>query len=155
MIRHRLSFVLLVLALAGLAACSTANPSGSGAAGSAPQQVTVKGSEFKFDPSTISWKANQPVQLVFQNTGTSDHNLDLSALPAKDVTVDLSQAGSISADATSKAQQDAQAGKVFLEAAPGKQATATFTPTTAGTYSFSCTVPGHKEAGMVGTVTVQ
>lgn len=159
MIRHKLAVVLLVLALAGLAACATSSPAApvatSSAAGSVPQQITVKGSEFKFDPSSITWKVNQPVQLVFQDTGTVEHDLDLSSMPAKDVQVDLSQAGNIPASATSTAQQDAQAGKVYLYAAPGKQATATFTPTTAGTYQFSCSVPGHKEAGMVGTVTVQ
>ncbi len=161
MTRNKFVVILLVLALAGLAACSSTpggaapTPGGANTAGSASQQITVKGSEFKFDPNTITLKANQPVQLVFQNIGTTAHNLDLSAMPATNVQVDLSQAGSISATASTRAQQDAQAGKVFLDAAPGKQATATFTPTTAGSYSFNCTIPGHKEAGMVGTVTVQ
>src|SRR5512139_177874 len=122
MIRHKFWAVLLVVALAGLAACSTSSPSGantagSGAAGTAPQQITIKASEFKFDPSTITFKANQPVQVVFQNTGTVNHNVDLTAMPAANVQVDLSQAGNISATATSRAQQDAQAGKVFLDAA--------------------------------------
>jgi uncharacterized cupredoxin-like copper-binding protein len=150
-VRYKLLLVLLLLALGGLAACGAP----SNAAGPTPQQVTVKGSEFKFDPNNFSWKVNQPVQVTFQNSGTVDHELDLSAMPAKDVKVDLSQAGSIPASAQSTAQQDASAGKVFLYAAPGKQATATFTPTKAGAYQFACNLPGHKEAGMVGTATVQ
>jgi uncharacterized cupredoxin-like copper-binding protein len=37
----------------------------------------------------------------------------------------------------------------------GKTATLEFTPTKAGTYTFYCTVPGHKDAGMKGTLTVK
>lgn len=150
MIRHKLLSIMLILTVLGLAACSP-----SGAASPASQQVTVKGSEFKFDPNQFTWKANQPVQLVFQNTGSVDHELDLTAMPTKNVQLDLSQGGNIPADAKNTAQQDAQAGKVLVYAGPGKQATVTFTPTQSGTYQFACNLPGHKEAGMVGTVTVQ
>lgn len=37
----------------------------------------------------------------------------------------------------------------------GSLATVEFTPTQAGTFEFYCTVPGHREGGMVGTLTVQ
>ena len=36
----------------------------------------------------------------------------------------------------------------------GKPALALFTPTTPGTYTFYCHIPGHREAGMVGTLIV-
>jgi uncharacterized cupredoxin-like copper-binding protein len=148
MIRHKFSLVFLALALVALSACAS-----STSAGSALNRITVKGSEFKFDPNNLNVKVNQPVQLVFQNSGTVDHELDMTAMPAKDVKVDLSQAGSIPADMQSTAQRDAAAGKVFLYAAAGKQAAATFTPTIAGTYQAACNLPGHKAAGMVATVT--
>ena len=156
MIRHRLALILLALTLIGVTACGSAGTAASTAGSSAaPIQITVKGNEFKFDPNQVAWKANQPVQLVFQNTGNLDHELDLSAMPAENVQVDLGQAGNIPATAKNAVQQDAQAGKVHVYAGPGKAATVTFTPTQAGTYQFVCNVPGHKEAGMVGTATVQ
>jgi uncharacterized cupredoxin-like copper-binding protein len=41
------------------------------------------------------------------------------------------------------------------EIAPGESTTETFTaPSEPGDYAFLCVVPGHAEAGMVGTLTV-
>ncbi len=37
----------------------------------------------------------------------------------------------------------------------GKPAVALFTPTKPATYTFYCAVPGHKEAGMKGTLIVE
>ena len=40
------------------------------------------------------------------------------------------------------------------EAKPGQTVTLEFTPTAKGTFEYVCTIPGHKEAGMKGTITV-
>jgi uncharacterized cupredoxin-like copper-binding protein len=37
---------------------------------------------------------------------------------------------------------------------PGQTATVSFTSTAAGTYEYYCDVPGHKDAAMKGTLTV-
>jgi uncharacterized cupredoxin-like copper-binding protein len=47
--------------------------------------------------------------------------------------------------------------RAFLEivlTANGQTNQLEFTPTAAGTYEFWCTVPGHKEAGMIGKLIV-
>jgi len=44
--------------------------------------------------------------------------------------------------------------KLHVAAGTGGNGTLTFTPSKPGTYAFYCTVAGHKEAGMVGTLTV-
>lgn len=43
---------------------------------------------------------------------------------------------------------------LHFSAPAGETRSITFTPTEAGTYEFVCTVPGHKEAGMTGTLIV-
>jgi uncharacterized cupredoxin-like copper-binding protein len=42
-----------------------------------------------------------------------------------------------------------------VAAAGGQSAMLEFTPSKPGTYEFWCTVAGHKEAGMTGTLVVQ
>jgi len=41
-----------------------------------------------------------------------------------------------------------------LVAQPGQRAVGALTPTTPGTYEFYCSVPGHREAGMIGRLVV-
>jgi plastocyanin len=64
------------------------------------------------------------ITVTFQNTGSIEHSFIIDALNVK----------------TEKVQ-------------PGTSATVTFTAA-AGTYEYYCDVPGHKEAGMKGTLTV-
>src|SRR5207248_10516583 len=45
-------------------------------------------------------------------------------------------------------------GHPILEAGPNQRAVIRFTPLVAGTYQTLCTIPGHKEMGMVGTLVV-
>lgn len=45
-------------------------------------------------------------------------------------------------------------GVIAAHAEPGTTATVLFTPTEAGVFEFACTIPGHKEAGMVGKLVV-
>lgn len=45
-------------------------------------------------------------------------------------------------------------GVIAAHADPGTTATVMFTPTKAGEYDFTCTISGHKEAGMVGKLVV-
>jgi uncharacterized cupredoxin-like copper-binding protein len=49
---------------------------------------------------------------------------------------------------------DKPAASLKAIAKPGQTTTLEFTPTAPGTYEYICTIPGHKEAGMKGTLTV-
>lgn len=106
---------------------TTAQPSTQPSSGSAAmQQVTVTGTEFAFAPSTLTVKEGQPVQLTFKNNGTYPHNLTIAQLGVATKTIQ-----------------------------PGQEDTVTFTPTKTGSFTFACTVPGHADRGMTGTLTVQ
>jgi len=90
------------------------------------QKVTIGGNEFAFTPSTIIFKKGQPAEITFKNTGKYPHNLDIKDLGLTTKTIQ-----------------------------PGEQDTITFTPDKAGKFAFVCTVPGHADKGMTGTLTIE
>lgn len=96
------------------------------ASASAAQEITVEASEFAFTPQTISVKAGQPVKLTFKNTGKYPHNFTVSELNIQTQTIQ-----------------------------PGTEDVITFTPSKTGSFTYICTVPGHADRGMKGTLTVQ
>jgi len=116
-----LGCAILVLGVGLLAGCSGGSASGGG------NTIQMTGTEFKYDPATVSVKAGSPVTVALKNTGTTPHDFTIDSLDGK---------------------------KVQTTAAVGQTANVTFTPAAAGTYQFYCAQPGHKEGGMVGTLTV-
>ena len=124
--------VLLLLAapvvLLVASACAASAPPAAGAA-LQPEQVTLTGTDdFRFNPSTVTVKAGQPLQVTFQNSGEILHDFTAQQGLAKPVTI-LEQGG--------------------------QSGTATITYDKPGTYKFLCSQPGHDQLGMHGTITVQ
>ncbi len=127
--RSIISFAAIALVAVLLTACgggaSTGGSNSSGSTGQ-PLNVTVTGTEFKFDPATINAAPGQTINLTFKNAGATQHTWVLAEANVK-----------ITAD-------------------PGQTATKTFqAPTTPGTYQYVCDIAGHKEAGMVGQLIVK
>jgi plastocyanin/mono/diheme cytochrome c family protein len=86
---------------------------------------TVDLVDIAFNPTSIAIPANTPVTVTLVNKGATAHTFDIDAL-------------------------DVHSGEV----APGAKATVTINAAP-GQYQYYCAEPGHKEAGMVGTLTVQ
>ena len=128
-----------------LAACGSTS-----AAPTATQSLAVKAKEFGFGPSQLTVTSGQSVELSFQNTGAVEHDwsvreIELAGTPTA---TEETGGGHMSGDAH-------DAPKLHVAAGPGGQGKLTFTPSKVGTYEVLCTVPGHKEAGMVGILTVK
>jgi plastocyanin len=120
-----LAGALMLAACGGRSAAGAANKPATGPA----QDVTIKGADtMRFDPATLTVKAGTPVHLTMDDAG---------AVIAHDFTID-SVGGQ----------------KVQVKPQPNGRASGDFTAPTAGTFQFYCSEPGHKEAGMVGTLTV-
>ena len=100
-------------------------------AAAAAVEVKVIATDLKFNPPTIQAKVGQPVKIVLENKGVIEHDIAFPTVPADKPGASLK--------AVAKASQTA---------------TLEFTPTAKGTYEYVCTIPGHKEAGMKGTITV-
>jgi uncharacterized cupredoxin-like copper-binding protein len=138
--------VLLAAGLLALAGCAggrtpaTENPSGPA--------VTAR--EMSFTPSQVQAKVGQPVIVAFVNAGVVEHDWAILNLPARDV-----QATAVGPGGThTNGAGDGSNPTVHVAAMPGQHGAVTFTPDQTGRYTIVCTVPGHKEAGMMGMLTV-
>ena len=94
-------------------------------------EVKVVATDLKFTPPTIQAKVGQPIKIVLENKGAIEHDIAFPTIKA-----------------------DKPGPSLKAVAKPGQTATLEFTPTAKGTYEYICTIPGHKEAGMKGTITV-
>lgn len=104
--------------------------------------IEVKAVGMGFEPKQLTVAKGERVKVTFANTDGLLHDWEVRKLPArvhKSTGDDHGHAG----------------GGVHVGVEPGKVGSVEFTPTRSGTYEVLCTVPGHKEAGMVGTLTVK
>jgi plastocyanin len=97
---------------------------GGGEAGGGPITVSAEDS-LKFDPSEISAAPGQEIHVV--NNGMMQHDFIIDEL---DMATDLLNSGE---EQTLKVPDDAEVGQ---------------------SYTYYCSVPGHREAGMEGTLTI-
>jgi plastocyanin len=147
------SMALLALALAALAGCGSSSSSSSSSTESTAAETPTTSSASSSTPapasesggaSKLSLEANAEGQLAY-NT---------KSLEAK--------SGTIAIDFTNKSSLPHN---VTIESASGEKVGATPTITGSsktlsvslkpGTYKFFCSVPGHRQAGMEGTLTVK
>ena len=139
------SAVVAIAALAalGLAACggsdnnndttaaatpaTTATTGGGGGGGSTVDISTPSGSDLAFDQKDVTAKAGN-VTIDFDNKQALSHDVKVEDSSGQELGgTDLVSSG------TASASVDLQP----------------------GTYTFFCSVPGHREAGMEGTITVK
>jgi len=111
------------------------------------QQITLNAKDLSFTPTAVQLMVGQPVQLTVINGGMLDHDIK-SDMPVGQLTY-------LQADNDQQEQQDnAAQGVLDVDFNKGDTAQVSFVPTTAGTYSFECDVPGHADAGMKGSFVV-
>jgi nitrite reductase (NO-forming) len=115
--------------------------------------ATETASAFTLAPATLTVPAGQPVELTLINKGASIHNWAAPSLAATGLQV-LAMPKDLPAVFLQDVTTLLKAGHPIVEAGPNQHAVIRFTPLVAGTYQTLCTIPGHKEMGMVGTLVV-
>ncbi|MDO8436206.1 MAG: cupredoxin domain-containing protein [bacterium] len=90
------------------------------------EEITVVGNDFSFSPSQITVKSGKRVKIIFENKGNVSHNLVIEGLGVTTKTIGSGQ-------------------KDVVE----------FTASIQGKFDIICSVPGHKEAGMEGSLIVE
>lgn len=87
--------------------------------------VEVSATDMRFAPTSIEATAGEPINITLANDGQVFHDLTIPDVGFQ------------------------------LDADPGEQATGSLTVAEPGTYEVICSVPGHAQAGMRATLTVQ
>lgn len=106
---------------------------------------------FTYEPASITVPVSQPVSLTIKNEGGLEHDFVIEKISIKDMALEQASAidsGHNGHDMTTTSYD------LHLATLGGKTSAITFTPVSAGTYEFFCTVKGHKEAGMTGVLIV-
>ncbi len=145
---------LFVLALASVAlvACggsdsTTTNPTSTAAesaGGAAAENGENSGGDEAGGGSTVAFEADPSGELAYTTT-------EASAKAGK-VTVDFNNPQGLPHDVAIEDTGGKTLGKTDLIAEEETSTTVDLKP---GTYTFYCSVPGHREAGMEGTLTVK
>jgi uncharacterized cupredoxin-like copper-binding protein len=104
-------------------------PQAEAAAGVSPEALAqlpaLRTAHYTFDQAELRAKVGQTVALRLENNDAGAHSFDIDAF------------------------------NIHAPMPAGKIALAFFTPSAPGTYTFYCRIPGHTEAGMVGTLIVE
>ncbi|HSD82795.1 MAG TPA: cupredoxin domain-containing protein [Anaerolineae bacterium] len=134
--RVMLSALVGLLIIASLAACSggtiggTKAPASNSSSSGGGKTFNVTATEFEFKPNKFEATAGQKITFKITNKGTVEHNFVI-----------------LSADGSQELTK--------ITTQPGQTQTLEFTPPAAGSYPIDCNIAGHKEAGMVGELTVK
>ena len=133
---------MIVGGLIGVVVLGTSGPAGG------PAQ-TVVAREMAYVPIEVKGVVGRPVTIQLKNEGLLEHDFNVLGIRASGVKAVDAGVSSAHGSAHGSAPE-----AVHVAAGPGKTSTLTFTPLVAGEFPVACSVPGHKEAGMVGTQTV-
>lgn len=88
-------------------------------------ELDVSAEGFAFDPEALEAQQDEPVTIVLRNEDEIAHNITIPELDLRSETIP-----------------------------EGESVEVTFTPDDSGEFTFFCRVPGHRDAGMEGTLEV-
>jgi plastocyanin len=123
--------VAAAVAAAGLGAALLLTGCGGEASGPAPgaaagsgETIALRATDFKYEPAQITLAGPGDLTIRLENKGMVEHDFMIEGVT----------------------------GKLLVK--PNQSGTQTFKITKPGTYVIACTVAGHRDAGMKGTLVV-
>ncbi len=146
------ALLLLVLAPLLLAACGDSDDDTAGTtaaetteAGGGAGAPSPEGTDKAAGGSVVKFEAAEGTDLAYTSTEAT--------AKAGDLTIEFTNPQSLSHDVAIEDSQGETIGKTDIVA--DTKAIETIKGVKAGDYTFYCSVPGHREAGMEGTLTVE
>lgn len=152
---------LLLVGIVPLAACGADNSgrpvsatppdAGTDLLGSPPdQQITLTFHDIRFEPDRIEVTASEIVQIDVQNAGALPHDLTIDRIDAE-----LAMQHEPAQHSPAGHDAHGEAAAVHLALAGGDRMVARLRAHKPGEYAFYCAEPGHRDAGMTGTLIVR
>lgn len=111
------------------------------------ETVTIEMQDIEFAPVTVTIHAGELVELVLDNTGAIPHDFTIATIDADHAYHDGAAVDGHDVHGDEFAMHHALEG--------GDASEMRLRVHEPGEYEFWCTVPGHREAGMVGTLIVE
>lgn len=151
--RSKALFSLLAVpaALLAFAGCGSSSSSSSSSASTAAEAPTTSSASTS-TPAPASEGAGSSVKLEANPEGQLEYNTKSLSAKAGKVSVDFTNSSSLPHDVTIESSGGEQAGATPTFSGGSKSVSVNLKP---GTYKFFCSVPGHRQAGMEGTLTVK
>lgn len=144
-------FVVIVLGgMVVLAGCRTAIEQTA----VPPLALTLIATDIAYDTNRFETVAGQPIRLTIRNEGALEHDFSIMEMPHSGevmaIGMQMGEEGMGEHDMSNMAEMP----DIHVSAPQNMANTIEFTPSAPGNYEFYCTVSGHKEAGMIGTLVV-
>lgn len=107
------------------------------------KDITVSVEDMEYSLTEIVIEKGEPVNLILNNQDNVEHDIEVT-LPTGNV-----------ASQSEHTHKNVQDNMIHLHANAMEKQSISFTPIESGFFEFICTVPGHKESGMVGKIIVK
>jgi plastocyanin len=142
-------FVLLIAALALVACGSSSSSTSSTSEESAPAKESEKSEGGEESSSGGSGAA---LEIEANPEGNLEFTSDTASSKAGKVTVDFTNESPVPHDVAIESEGGETVGQTEVIQEGSDSTTVNLKP---GTYHYFCTIPGHRQAGMEGTLTVK
>lgn len=143
----RITLILLAVLASVLVACGSTEPTPVPTV-----ELSLTATDIAYDTDRFEVMAGQPVKLTLHNEGALEHDFSILEMPYTGEVMAEEADDEMAGHDMSDMDMDPE---IHVASPMGQSLSVEFTPSTPGEYEFFCTVAGHKEAGMVGTLVVQ
>lgn len=116
------------------------------------REISIEMRDIAFEPAALTGQAGEVIEMRFENRGGILHDFTIDQMDA-DVMEMMGGSGA-GVDMHMGADQGAMARAMHLALDAGQEGRMRLRVHEPGTYTYYCTVPGHREAGMLGTLTI-
>jgi plastocyanin len=150
----KLSVLTLAVGLLALAGCGSSSSSTSSSASTPTSTATTTTTSTSSTPAPAAGgtSAGQTLALAANPEGELKYNTTSLTAKAGKVSIDFTNTSSLGHNVTVESSSGTQVGATPTFQGGSKTLSLNLKP---GTYKFFCSVPGHRMAGMEGTLTVQ